>query len=219
MPVIADAAPSDVRSPKLGGSGHNGSRNLVPDGGSLRRVHDNAPPPGSTAIWVGIAAICMMFAAFTSAMVVRQGAGMDWQHINLPNILFFNTVVLLGSSVTLELFRRRFVSASAYSDSAAFWLYSTLGLGMIFVAGQYIAWRQLNQEGVYLASNPSSSFFYVLTATHAVHVIGGLGGLLYVIGKLRKLTLRKTTLDVAAKYWHFMDVLWLYLLGLLWMKM
>jgi cytochrome c oxidase subunit 3 len=95
----------------------------------------------------------------------------------------------------------------------------TLTLGVLFVAGQYVAWSQLRAEGLYLATNPSSSFFYVLTVTHALHVLGGLGGLVYVIRKLGKASLRRSTLDAAARYWHFMDLLWLYLLLLLWVKL
>jgi cytochrome c oxidase subunit III len=90
---------------------------------------------------------------------------------------------------------------------------------LLFVAGQYVAWSQLRAAGLYLATNPSSSFFYVLTVTHALHVLGGLGGLLYVIRKLRKSSLRRSTLNAAARYWHFMDLLWLYLLLLLWLKL
>ena len=84
--------------------------------------------------------------------------------------------------------------------------------------GQCLAWVQLRSQGLYLATNPSSSFFYVLTVVHAMHVLGGLGGLLYVSGKLRRSVLRKSTLDAASHYWHFMDILWLYLLLLLWIK-
>jgi cytochrome c oxidase subunit 3 len=103
--------------------------------------------------------------------------------------------------------------------SPARWLYITLFLGLLFVAGQYVAWSQLRAEGLYLATNPSSSFFYVLTATHALHVLGGLGGLIYVIRKLSKSALRRSQLVATARYWHFMGILWLYLLLLLWMKL
>ena len=99
------------------------------------------------------------------------------------------------------------------------WLYVTLTLGVFFVAGQYAAWKQLRAQGVFLATNPSSSFFYLLTAVHALHVLGGLAGLLLVIGRLRSCVLRRSTLDIASRYWHFMDVLWLYLLLLLWMAL
>jgi cytochrome c oxidase subunit 3 len=77
----------------------------------------------------------------------------------------------------------------------------------------------LRSQGLYLATNPSSSFFYVLTVTHALHVLGGIGGLIYVVGKLNKLALRRNQLDAAARYWHFMDFLWVYLIVLLWIKL
>jgi cytochrome c oxidase subunit 3 len=98
-------------------------------------------------------------------------------------------------------------------------MYIALFLGSLFVAGQYVAWLQLRSQGLYLATNPNSSFFYVLTAVHAVHVLGGLAGLVRVVYRLNKSILRKSTLDATAYYWHFMDALWVYLLLLLWMKL
>jgi len=92
-------------------------------------------------------------------------------------------------------------------------------LGLLFVAGQYIAWQQLRAEGLFLATNPSSSFFYLLTAIHALHVLGGLGGLTRVVHKFNRSTLRKSTLDATSHYWHFMDALWVYLMFLLWFKL
>ena len=204
-------------------SGNGGWRNLVPADGDLRAVEDYSPPPASTGIWVVVYAITMTFAALTSALIVRKGSSLDWQHFTLPSILYFNTVLLLGSSVTLEISRRRvasFMGGKAIpGESPARWLYVTLTLGLLFVMGQYVAWSRLRAEGIYLATNPSSSFFYLLTAAHALHVLGGLGGLLYVIGKLKTYKLRRSMLDAASRYWHFMDVLWLYLLLLLWMKL
>ena len=99
------------------------------------------------------------------------------------------------------------------------WLMATLGLGILFVAGQYVAWLRLKAEGLYLATNPNSSFFYLFTGVHAVHVLGGLGGLIYVMSKLRRSILRRSTFAAAAQYWHFMGLLWLYLLALLWTKL
>jgi len=201
----------------------NGSRNLVPADGDLRRVKDYSPPPSSTGIWVVLTSISMTFAAFTSALIVRQGAAPDWRHLVLPRILYLNTVVLLASSVALEVARRR-VSAfmSGRGDRAvnpARWLYITLALGLLFVAGQYVAWMQLRARGLFLATNPNASFFYVLTVIHALHVSGGLGGLARVIRRLHKSILRKSTLDATSRYWHFMDGLWVYLLLLLWTKL
>lgn len=209
------------RTPERG-SGNGGWKDLVPADGDLKVKLDYSPPPSSTGIWVVLFAITMMFAAFTSALVVRKGAAIDWQSFRLPPILYFNTLLLVASSVTLEISRRRVAAfmggLKTQVQNPARWLYITLGLGLLFVAGQYIAWLQLQAEGLYLATNPSSSFFYLLTVTHALHVLGGLGGLLYVIRKLHKSVLRRDQLVSTARYWHFMGLLWVYLLVLLWVK-
>ena len=170
-------------------------------------VEERPPRPAETGVWIAIGAISMTFAALTSAMVVRGSAAPDWRHFRLPPILYFNTVVLLASSAVLEAGRRRI---------AAHLVRATLGLGLLFVVGQVVAWRQLAAQGLFLATSPSSAFFYVLTVLHALHVVGGLGGLTYV---LRRLSTGgpapATALGAATLYWHFMDGLWLYLLVLL----
>lgn len=205
------------------GSGNGGWRNLVPANGDLPRIKDYAPRPASTGIWVGLASITMTFAAFTSALVVRQGSARDWQHVNLPSILYFNTLLIIASSVTLEIARRRVATfmggVKDRAENPARWLYITLLLGVLFVAGQTFAWVQLKSQGFGLAANVSYSFFYVLTVAHALHLLGGLGGLVRVIGKLNNSVLRRSTLDATSRYWHFMGVLWVYLLFLLWMKL
>ena len=210
------------RSPEPKQSGNGGWRNLAPANGDLRVAQEYSPPASSTGIWVVLFAITMMFAAFTSALVVRKGSSLDWRHFALPSILYFNTFLLLMSSVTLEVARRRVASFMGglrkANENPERWLYITLFLGLLFVAGQYIAWRQLSAQGVFLATNPSSSFFYVLTAAHALHVLGGLGGIIFVIRKLNQHALRRNTLVATTRYWHFMDVLWIYLLLLLWMN-
>ena len=215
--------PPKIESPRQRGSGNAGWRNLVPADGDLHAVQEYSPPPASTGIWVVVYAITMTFAALTSALIVRKGSSLDWQSFTLPSILYLNTALLLGSSVTLEIARRRvatFMGGIALpGESPARWLYITLVFGLLFVTGQYVAWARLRAEGLYLATNPSSSFFYLLTAAHVLHVLGGLVGLLYVIGKLRKSELRRTTLDAASRYWHFVDLLWVYLLFLLLMKL
>jgi cytochrome c oxidase subunit 3 len=219
--TIPEPPKIELERPTSHGSGDGGWRNLPP-GGELRRTKDNSPPPASTGIWVGLAAITMTFAAFTSALIVRQGAAPDWRHFTLPSVLYLNTLIIFASSVALEIARRRiavFMSAKTLVANPARWLYVTLFLGFLFVAGQYAAWLQLKSQGLYLATNPSSSFFYVLTAAHAVHLLGGLGGLVRVISKLNNGTLRRSTLDATSYYWHFMDVLWVYLLLLLWIKL
>jgi cytochrome c oxidase subunit III len=217
--------PPQLDRERLADSGHSGNgdwRNLVPADGKPRIALDYSPPPSSTAIWVVMFAVTMMFAAFTSALFVRKGSSLDWQTFTLPSILYFNTLLLAASSVTLEVARRRvagFMGGLSQSASPARWLYVTLFLGLLFVAGQYAAWLRLRGEGLYLATNPSSSFFYLLTVAHALHVLGGLGGLLYVIFRLHKSILRRNQFVATARYWHFMGVLWMYLLILLWVKL
>jgi cytochrome c oxidase subunit III len=206
------------------GSGNGGWRNLIPAGGDQHRLNDSSPPPASTGIWVALASITMTFAAFTSAMIVRQGTA-PLVHITLPPVLYLNTLLIVASSITLELSRRQiadFMGGARDKDHAAIpsrWLYVTLFLGLLFVAGQTFAWIQLKSQGFGLATNISYSFFYVLTVAHALHVFGGLGGLVRVIGKVHQSVLRRSTLDATSRYWHFMGALWLYLLLLLWIKL
>jgi len=204
------------------GSGNGGWRNLVPAGGDVHRVKDYSPPPASTGIWVGLAAITMTFAAFTSALVVRQGTA-PLQPITLPPVLYLNTLVIIASSFTLERSRRQIAAfmggVKDQTASPGRWLYVTLFLGLLFVAGQTFAWLQLKSQGFGLATNVSYSFFYVLTVAHALHLLGGLGGLVRAIVKLNRSVLRRSTLDATSRYWHFMGALWVYLLLLLWMKL
>jgi cytochrome c oxidase subunit III len=221
--TVQEPRKTEVRRRPARNSGNGGWRNPVPAGGNLLAVEEYSPPPSSSAIWVGIAAITMSFAAFTSALIVRQGSSTDWRHITLPSILYVSTLVLLASSVTLEVARRRVAAFMGGLKSQVVsperWLYVTLSLGLLFVVAQYAAWLQLRSQGLYLATNPNSSFFYVFTAVHAVHVSGGLGGLVRVVHKLHKSVLRRSTLDATSYYWHFMGVLWLYLFLLLWLKL
>ena len=214
--------PPEIKSrPTLSHDG--GWRDLTPATGSLRAVEDSSPA-SRTGIWVALAAITMTFAAITSAMVVRQGSSMDWRHFTLPSVLYLNTVILLASSVALELARKRVAAfargAQPGRSLPLLWLWLTLGLGLLFVGGQYVAWLQLKAEGWYLATNPSSSFFYLFTAMHGLHVLGGLAGLTLVIWRFSRpvSTLRLSTLSTVSYYWHFMDVLWIYLLLLLWAR-
>jgi len=224
QPPQTDAEIKATPNPRLNDAG-GGFRGLAPGGGDLRLVRDPAGESTRTGIWVGLSAIAMMFAALTSALYVREGASTDWQHILLPPILWFNTAALIASSVTLEVARRRiaaFMRGQASSrSSAGLWLNITMLLGLVFVVGQYLAWLKLRSEGLYLPTNPNSSFFYVFTGVHVVHVLGGLGGLSRVMLKFRSATnpLRRSTMDATSYYWHFMGMLWIYLMFVLWLKL
>jgi cytochrome c oxidase subunit 3 len=128
-----------------------------------------------------------------------------------------NTGILLASSFTLEVARRR-LSLADLLGFRKFWTVTAV-LGFLFVGGQLIAWRQLVAQGIYIASNQASSFFYIFTAAHGVHLLGGVGALLYVlIRKVETANLsRSMAAEVASYYWHFMDGLWIFLLALLYL--
>jgi cytochrome c oxidase subunit 3 len=211
--------------PHNGNGGGGGLRGLVPESGDLRAVAEPSGSPTRTGIWVALSAIAMSFAALTSALYVREGAATDWHHIVLPSILWFNTLALVASSITLEVARHRVAAFMRGEQSnrsvPTLWLNATMLLGLIFVAGQYVAWLKLRSQGLYLPTNPNSSFFYLFTGVHAVHVLGGLGGLTRVMVKFRSSSnpLRRSTLDATSYYWHFMGVLWMYLLFILWLKL
>ena len=190
-----------------GDSGGNGDH----DAGRPRSISDQRY---YTGMMLGLAAILMLFAAFTSAYVVRKGLSDDWRATAFPGILWLNSMVLLASSFTLEKARRwRQVQARFQG-----WWWATTGLGMIFLIGQIVAWQELVAGGVYVNTNPSSSFFYLLTGTHAVHLLGGVIALLYLSWRVWRRNsggLGATALGVTALYWHFMDGLWIYLFLLL----
>jgi cytochrome c oxidase subunit 3 len=169
-----------------------------------------------TGLLVLLTATTMIFAAFTSAFWVRRGLSNDWKPTTLPPILWVNTGVLLVSSAMLEIARRSLKSGRR-SEFNRYWTIGS-GLGILFLLGQGLAWRQLSDAGVFIASNPSSSFFYVLTAAHALHVLGGISALVYVDVKALLLQLgpgKRTAVDVCALFWHFLDGLWVYLMILL----
>ena len=188
---------------------------------------------------VGLTGIAMIFISFTSAYVVRQGLPTldpganellhDWFPVPLPRLLLINTGVLLISSITMELARRQAarkalaqlasvpgVSVDAKEEIS--WLALTVVLGLSFLIGQWMAWRELAASGFYVASSPSSSFVYLLTGMHGVHLFGGVVALLTagVASVLRRrVDSQSIAVDVIGWYWHFMAVLWVYILCLL----
>jgi len=203
---------------KLGGSGFPPViRNTRPSNVAL----SERPERSETGVWIGIFAIIMTFAALTSAMIVREGVALDWRHFQLPKILYLNTLILVASSWTLETALAKMKESEKQFSAAMAWLYVTLALGGIFVVGQILVWRVLAGQGLFLATNPSSAFFYVFTAAHALHLIGGILGLGYLIYKLSrtKSVARTTGVRATSLYWHFMDGLWLYLFVLLLVRM
>ena len=155
----------------------------------------------------------MSFAAYTSALLVRAGSGTDWHPIALPRILGLTTLLLLASSVTLETGRRRLAAGRPARGFVAV----TLVLGLGFLAGQWSAWRALAAQGLYLSTTPASGFFYLFTALHGLHLVGGLAALGYLLGRVRPGAegWARGAADAVTLSWHFLGVLWAYLLLIL----
>ena len=189
------------------------------DDGNKRRRPGGPPSPNRyyTGIALGIVSILMFFMALASAFLVRRGTSGDWIPVHLPTVLWLNTLALIASSFTLERARRS-LSRLDLSGFHKLWTVTT-ALGALFLVGQLVAWWQLVAQGVFMASNPASSFFYIFTAAHGLHLLGGVGALLYVM--VRKFENTRialpTAAEIASYYWHFMDGLWIFLLALLYL--
>jgi cytochrome c oxidase subunit 3 len=188
-------APDDGRRPGDGGSGLLGDYRLF-------------------GLWAFLGTISMMFMGLTSAYMVRR-ASPDWQPLSPPGLLWANTALLLLSSAALEAARRRLRAWDLPGMQLA--VAATGLFGALFVLGQYGAWRQLAAQGIYLASNPASSFFYLLTGLHALHLLGGLAWFSAVLLRARRMAFvpGEDGLRLFAHYWHFLAALWVYLFLLL----
>lgn len=189
---------------------------------------------------IGLVSIVMLFVTFSLAYIFRQSVGVydpssgfvvrEWTPVLLPmRYLWVNTVILLLSSIAIELARRQAVRDSLLApvfsipgirsdDRRVPWLAVTVVLGLLFLGGQALAWLELQHKGFLLGEGAASSFFYVLTATHALHLVGGILALLYALGitwRRKPIEQRRIIIDVTSWYWHVIDVLWLYLFALL----
>jgi cytochrome c oxidase subunit 3 len=173
-----------------------------------------------------------------SAFFVRQSAGhisvsenyvSDWHPLSAPPILWIDTAILLLSAFTMEVARRQLFHEIDIMEEwlglgrpavrrAAPWLIATIVLGGAFLTGQWIAWRQLAQQGFLFSSNPNSYFFYLVTGTHGVHLLLGIAALvvaLIAMFRFRKVEMRQIAVDCAAWYWHAMGIFWLFLFVLI----
>jgi cytochrome c oxidase subunit III len=167
------------------------------------------------ATWLVMTGVTMLFAGLSSAYVVLRGSP-AWQTIELPPLLWVNTLVLIASSVTLEI--ARFSVKRDRQRDVSLWLGFSAVLGIAFLTGQLVVWRELVHAGVYLPSTLHSSFFYVLTSVHGLHIIGGIIALGFVFqagvrGRLSPAS--HEPLKLGALYWHFMDAVWISLFLLL----
>lgn len=190
------------------------------------------------AIIAGIISVGTLFVGLTTAYVIRKGMGRwdpelhnwipDWRPLSLPyRLLLVNSSVLILSSITLELARRGQTRKAEFSSLGILpprlhtelpWLGLTVFLGFGFLSGQVLVWNFLRNQGIYLASNPSGSFFYLLTGLHALHLFAGLVALVWtLVGSWMhmKFDTQRIAIDVTGWYWHFMALLWIYIFALL----
>ena len=227
--------------------GHDHKPPVPPSGGGDDGRSGNGPDYGARlrrarlGLICAIATVCMVFISLTSAYIVRQGLPTfddasnsyirDWGEVHLPWLLLaINTAVLLISSVTMEFARRDAARQAALapvksipgvslgSERSLPWLGISVMLGLAFLAGQWLAWGELHNRGFYISTNPSSSFAFLLTITHAVHLVGGLIALLWASSaslRHQPVEARRILVDITAWYWHFMLVLWIYIFALL----
>jgi cytochrome c oxidase subunit 3 len=189
------------------GFGGGGDGDPNPDGRGQSRSISLA------GLIVGMVASTMTFAALASTLILRHALSDSWVSLPVPRLLWLNTVILVLSSVALEAARQSLFGGKRARFNQLWW--SGIILGCAFLAGQVMAWQQLSAHGVYLSTNPSHGFFYVLTVTHAAHAIGGMIALIWVgVAALRyQLGPRKRTWVLASGiFWHFLDVMWLLLM-------
>lgn len=221
-------------APPVTGGGDDGRGGDVPDyGARLRRAR--------LGLICRVATVGMVFISLTSAYIFRRGLPTfdgsinsyvrDWGRVDLPWVLLgVNTLILLLSSLTMELARRKAARQAALAPVESIpgvslgeekdfpWLGITVLLGLSFLAGQWLAWSELHHRGFYVDTNPSSSFAFLLTIAHAIHLGGGMIALLWAAtaSLLKKpIESRRIVVDITAWYWHFMAVLWLYIFALL----
>ncbi len=167
--------------------------------------------PSKFIVWLFIVSITMLFAALTSAYIVKQSGG-EWLNFNLPGMFWITSVIIIVSSITMQL-----ALSAARADrfkGLRTYLIVTALLGLAFLIGQYESWKQLVEMDVYFVGNPAGSFLYVLTGLHAAHIISGLIFLLIVIVSSFKLKIhsrRLLRIEMCTTYWHFLGGLWLYL--------
>lgn len=210
--LIIEKKPSNGGGGNLPPTGRDGGG----DDGKRPRRGKPSPKRYYTGMVLGIVSILMFFMALASAFLVRRGSG-NWVPVHIPTLMWINTAVLLVSSGTMEMSRSR-LAKGQLGTYKNLWLVTTV-LGILFLIGQVAAWQILAADGIYLASNPASSFFYIFTGAHALHLLGGVAALLYVAKRnfeAAQIT-RTVAAEVTSHYWHFMDALWLFLLTLLYL--
>jgi cytochrome c oxidase subunit 3 len=172
-------------------------------------------PPAKIGLGVFLAVVGSLFALFISAYSMRMNM-VDWRTLPVPRLLWFNTGVLVVSSIALQW--AHMAARRNDIDGVFAGLLAGGASAVTFLAGQLLAWQQLNFAGYFVASNPANSFFYLITAAHGLHLMGGLVALGRTTAKVwrgAEMTQVRLSVELCAIYWHFLLLVWLVLLGLL----
>ena len=179
---------------------------------ALMKQEKNRIHPHKFTLWIGLSSIVMMFAGLTSAYIVKRNLA-NWITFDLPLIFWYSTAVIIISSVTIILSRSAFMQRKMKSYRA--WLAVTTILGIAFVFTQYIGFSQLWQNGFTLTRNVAFSFLYIIVGLHALHVLGGVIALIIIWIKAFSIKTKNYSplqIELMGTYWHFVDLLWIYLL-------
>ena len=167
--------------------------------------------PKKFAMWLFVASVGMLFASLTSAYIVRQAEG-NWLFFNLPSLLYWTTGIILISSVSMQL--AYWSAKKDLTERVELWVSITMALGLIFLVGQVLAWKELVANSVYFVGNPSGSFLYVLTGLHGLHIVSAIIYLVIVLVSAFRFKIHSRSLamiEMCTTYWHFLGGLWLYL--------
>jgi cytochrome c oxidase subunit III len=181
----------------------------------FREESTSSLPPAKIGLGVFLAVVGSLFALFISAYSMRMTM-VDWRALPVPRLLWFNTGVLVLSSVALHW---AYLAARRNDiDGVIVGLCAGGASAITFLVGQLLAWRQLSVAGYFVASNPANSFFYLITAAHGLHLMGGLVALGRTTAKVWRgveMVEVRLSVELCAIYWHFLLLVWLVLLGLL----
>jgi cytochrome c oxidase subunit III len=168
--------------------------------------------PHNFTLWVAIGSILMMFAGLTSAYIVKRNQA-NWQTFDLPIAFWFSTAAVVASSGTMWMALKSFKERAM--SRYRMLMVATMVLGVLFIGLQIVGFQQLWQKGITLQGNVSYSFLYVIVGLHALHVVGGVIALI-VMSLLafssKKRNYSTVPVELMSTYWHFVDILWLYLL-------
>lgn len=239
-PLTEEKAEKKPRSPRRisGGNGGNGSRHKGGGGGggddggggsggghkqpeSEERASEMSVQKYRVSMWALLGVAFMTFTGLTLAyMMLAANPQLEWKPFDLPFQLWISTGIIIVSSLTFEFAKNNLESGR--QRAVRNYLLVTTALGAIFIASQVLAWLELAARGVYLSGNPYAGFFYILTIVHALHVVGGMAALGYVVLKTwqptdskDELQKRLSAAQISGWFWHFLSAVWIVLMLLL----